>query len=372
MFKLIGAYKNWWRNAGKSQTGSVSIVAQRFLKAFVDHGVEVSQIPRLLPQIRIADLQSPENLLTALTPEILDQTAQLFGIRSQWLEGADDKIYEYLACYKQPDVLLEHLEKIAGGKDPGLSFPLRAFTTTKKLDCKDDNRQLLAPVIVEQIATLGDEEIYRYHIYRDEFDWGYFPARIELKAIARIVDTQLHTPVPLFEISEKEMRELLDGRLVPTHLFRGALLTEPSLEDFALTSQESAAAKETEEIPEVLKYIEEYQLQHFTFEHAEVETAPEPVVPTAEEESDTEIPPPETGKRANSNKELWEPVSAVASTLWHEFGDSLTIAEAARRIKDMTHLKASAFSIDAIRKRIAPLAPPNVRGKSGRKPKKST
>lgn len=242
------------------------MVAQRFLQAFQNHGVQASQIPRLLPSIKLDNLKSEESLLAALTADILDQTASLFGIRIEWLEGVDDEIYDYLYCYKQPNLLLDHLEKVVGGEDVGLSFPLRVFATTKKLNFKDDSEQLLAPVIVEKIAELGDEDICRYHIYRDEFDWGYFPSRIELKAISRIVDTQLHTPVPLFVISEKEMRELLDGKLVPRQLFRGALITNPSLEDFALSQQESGVAKEIEELPEVLRYIDENQLKRFTFE----------------------------------------------------------------------------------------------------------
>lgn len=365
--------KLWQSFAGKTKSNLVNIVAQRFLKVFHDHGVQTTQIPRLLPAIKLDDLKSEDALLAMLTHDVLDQIARMFGIRVEWLEGVDDEIYEYLACYKRPEIILEHLAHIVGGVDVGLSFPLRVLSTTKKLDCNDGSQQLLAPVIVEKIADLGEEEIYRYHIYRDGFDWGYRPTRIELKTIARIVDKTLHTPVPLFVISEKEMRGVLDGKLVPANLFHGTLLTNPSLEDFALTTEESGVAKEVEEIPAVLSYIEEHNLQEFTFDKPEVPQQPdEPIAsPVTLIAPAGEIPPKKTGKRADNNQDLWEPVRAVAGALWAE-DNSLSIAEVINRIQKMPHLRASKLTASAIRKHIADLAPPNVRGKSGRKPNKST
>ena len=95
--------------AGKSKSKPVTIVGQRFRQAFHDHGVEAAQIPRLLPQVKLDDLKSDETLLAVLTPEVLDQAAHLFGIRTEWLEGVDDNIYEYLHCYKQPELFFELL-----------------------------------------------------------------------------------------------------------------------------------------------------------------------------------------------------------------------------------------------------------------------
>lgn len=365
--------KLWQSFAGKTKNNPVNIVAQRFLQVFHDHGVQTTQIPRLLSAIKLDDLKSEDALLAILTHDVLDQIARMFGIRVEWMEGVDDEIYEYLACYKRPEIILEHLAQIVGGSDVGLLFPLRILSTTKKLDCNDDSQQLLVPVIVEKIAELGEEEIYRYHIYRDEFDWGYFPTRIELKSIARIVDKKLHTPVPLFVITEKEMRGVLDGRLIPANLFRGALLTNPSLEYFALTKEESGVAKEVEEIPAVLEYITENNLQDFSFDKPEAPQQPdEPIAsPVTSIAPAVEIPSKKAGKRADNNQDLWEPVRAVAGALWAE-DYSQSIAEVINRIQKMSHLKASKLTASAIRKHIADLAPPNVRGKSGRKPNKST
>lgn len=103
--------KLWQSFAGKTKNNPVNIVARRFLQVFNDHGVQTTQIPRLLQAIKLDDLKSEDALVAMLTHDVLDQTARLFGIRVEWLEGVDDKIYEPLACYKRPAVSLEVANK---------------------------------------------------------------------------------------------------------------------------------------------------------------------------------------------------------------------------------------------------------------------
>lgn len=127
-------------------------------------------------------------------PELLDTVAKLFGIRSQWLEACDDRIYDYLATYKEPRLLLDHLRDLWQQPEwrNTVGTPLRILTTAKRLDYRDDQRHELAPVLLERVADLGDETIYRYHIYQDGFSWDHPPPRIELKALGRTIWQALH------------------------------------------------------------------------------------------------------------------------------------------------------------------------------------
>jgi len=373
MIAPLNIDKLWKIFAGKSNP--VNLIAQRFFQAFQEHGIDASKIPRLLPQIKLDDLKSSEALLTALTPDILDQTAKLFGIRTEWLEGLDDEIYEFHSCYKQPELFFELLATLRGrAKFDSFDFPLRIISSTNKLDCNDDREQLLVPILLERIEVPIDERIYRYHIYNDGFDWSHLPSRIQLKAIARLVATVLNTPIPIFKVSPIELNEILGRKLIPRNFIDGCQLTNPSLEDFIYTYEESVVAKEVDELPEVLKYIEQYKLEALISSEPpqpippgesafEPESSPEPATPTTNK--------PKTGKRADNNLDLWEPVRAVASMLWMD-NDSLPIADAIRHLKSVAHLKASKLSESAIRKRIADLAPPKVKGKPGRKPKQSS
>lgn len=357
---------------GRRAANTVDTVAARFLQVFQEHGIEAAQIPRLLPEIKLADLQTEATLLAALTPEILDKTAQFFGVRAQWLEGVDDEVYDYLAVSKQPETLLERLAAICANQSEEPYFPLRVLTTTKQLDWHDSDAQYLAPVLVEAIATLGEDDICRYHIYRDGFDWSHPPSRIELKAISRVVSRALSTPVPLFFVSPKEMDAILDGKLIPRRFLTGCLITNPSLEDFALSKAESAVARETEELPAVVEYIEQNRLQAYSFAPKATPTpAEEPAEsPPAATLPDPSTPPRKAGKR-QAMADNWEAVRVAARTLWAE-DKLLSIADMIRRLKKIPAFKASGFSESAIRKHIAELAPPGVRGKSGRKPKQSS
>lgn len=363
-----------WRLIKAKNSNSLDIVASRFLQVFHDHGVASSQIPRLIQHLKLDDLQSTNRLLAAITPDILDQTARYFGVRIEWLEGVDDEIYDYQYCSKEPELLLEHLATLNPDPESRPRFPLRVLSTTKHLDLNDPRAQLLAPVLVEKIADLGDEEIYRYHIYRDGFDWSHQPSRIEIKSIARLACKAFNMPVPLFVISPGDMEAVLEGRLIPAKYLGGCQITNPSLEDYALSPDESVVAKEVEELPDVLRYIQERNLQNFSFSRPiefqpELETPQIPAespIPTSHQEA-LNIP----GKRAQAKAAIWEPIRHSAKVLWVQ-NDRLSIADVISGLKQMPQLKASALSESAVRKHIADLAPPGISGKPGRKPNKST
>jgi len=327
-----------------------------------------------MPQIKLGHLKSDEALLAALTPEILDQAAHLFGIRIEWLEGVDDEIYEYRSCYKEPELLLDLLTSLKGSSDSEMPrFPMRVLVSSKQLDCKADREQLLVPVVLEKIADLGGEPIYRYNIFNDGFNWGYEPGRIQLKAMVRMAYKAFGSPVPLMVIKPADLQSVLGCKKISRNFLNGCLVTNPSLEDFALTSQESGVATEVDEMPKVLKYIEDHKLEGLLTSTPRLSSPVQEVLPETQDPSEASTPAtsePKSGKRASNAQQLWEPVRVVASALWVE-NASLTIAEVIKRIKLMPHLKASALSDSAIRKHIADLATAEDAGKPGRRRKDS-
>lgn len=358
--------------AGKSKPTPVNIVAQRFLQAFHDHDIQPAQIPRLLPSIKLDDLKSDESLLAALTPRVLDQAAQLLGIRTAWLEGVDSYIYEPLTCYKQPETFFENLALLKRDENDFDDFYVQTLVTTKQLDMNDSSQQLLVVIVAEKIAELGDQRVYRYHVYGDGWDWGYWPTRIQLKAMARLLYRKFGKTMPLYTTKLADIENIRGSKQIPRSCLGGCLISTPSLEDFALSPDESVIAKEIDELPEVLKYIEEHNLENLILESPRHPASPcEPVSAPEISPESAVAQAPKAGKRANNTHELWEPVKTIVRAWWAREGDTLHIAEAIKRIKNMPHLKAAALSDSAIRKHIADLAPENVRGKSGRKPNKS-
>jgi hypothetical protein len=236
---------------------SLSVVPTRFLSVFNEHGIATSQIPRFIPELSLAKLGSSEALLSAITPELIDRTSRLFGVRREWMEGVDDVIYCRDFCYKRPRRFFAKLSALK----PGYSeFPVRALYCTTNLDWRNEQYQPLVIFFVEQFGELGEDKLFRFHIF-DEFDWSYAPSRIQLKAMARVLDRQFRITFPLYKVTERELEEVAEGRKTPQSLMRGSPITDPSLEDYALSMSESKVAKEVEELPRVLNYIEHHSLE---------------------------------------------------------------------------------------------------------------
>ena len=241
--------KKWFRC--KNPTPG-DVVAQRFLSLFEAHGIELTQIPRLLAGISLHHLDEKERLVKALTTEVLDATAALFAIRREWLDGIDDTIYSCKSCYKHPKRFVDDLKKVCSDD---YDFPMRAFCCSAQLDAHLHKNQPLVLILVEKITEFGEQDILRFHIYHDSWDWSYQPCRIQLKAMARYSSIEIGMPPPLYRIGWRTLEEIREGRLVPYKHFTGSLLTEPSLEDYALSPDESAHSKEAFELPMVLEYM---------------------------------------------------------------------------------------------------------------------
>lgn len=253
---LRALYGRWKERSGRatSDNGEVATVARRLLQMFAEHGVPPMSIPQLLPILRYEDLRDEASLLSALTPEILGQAANLFGVRMAWLTGADDVIYDVDYSYKSPSRLGEKLAQL---KPDIYNLPLRALSTTKHLDRQAPHVQRLELVAVEPIATIDETTIYRFHPFADGWEWRYEECRIQLKAMVRA----LGHPVPLYEVTQAEIELAYSGRIFYRSALRGALVTEPSLEDYAMTPVENVHAKEVDEIHRVCMYTREHGLK---------------------------------------------------------------------------------------------------------------
>lgn len=352
-------------------------MAERFLYVFEAHGIEVSEIPRFIAQIKYQDLQAPSSLMAALTPAMIDATAELLGVRRQWLEGSDDLVLYPFGRRGNPDDMLNRLRSaVSASMDHGFfdRFPLRVLTTSKALSREPGEHSTLLPVIVEPIGDLGDRSVYRCHVFGDSYDWSHTPSRLELKAITWLLSHRLNAIVPLFQVSEEELDDIRSGMAIPSMVWRKGLVTDPSLEDFVLTFEESGVAQETDELPAVLNYLDTHGLLDFTFRA----TSPVPVTASSEpapQEASTATPvapkgkPPSTGKR-QAQQAHWSAILTAAQTVWAK-PPCISYADMIRRLKSMPHLKASALSNSAIHKQLHKIAPPEVRGKPGRKPNQS-
>ena len=243
----------------RSRPDPAAKIAERFLNLFKQHGVEPTQIPYFIQALTLDKIRTPDSLIAALSHDILNQTATLFGIQRSWLDGVDDRIYPHRTSYKSSSTFFDDLAAIWHSHD---DCPVRVIHSERRaLDANADQDQPMALILVETIKEVGNQIICRYHVYNDEWNWAYPKCRIQLKAIARIVNRRLGFPIPLYRTTPKQLESIIAGRLVPRAALTGPLITDPSLEDYALSADESAQAKETDELPAVFDNVASHDLE---------------------------------------------------------------------------------------------------------------
>lgn len=238
----------------------LNMLADRFIKLFVDHGVEETQIPRVFPKISLQDLSSKFALIEKLTPSLIDEAARLFNVRSEWLEGVDEEVYPFFSCYKQPQKLLELMQQVDVAVD---DYPFRILTSADKLDYLSEKYQPVLIVVLKKITTLNDEDIYRYYL-DSQWDWTEAPCRVQLKAMAYQFFNTNKIPIPIYKVSKQAFQDIADRKCIPKQQLDHPIITDPSLEDFVLRKSQSHQSKESEELPQVNAYIAEYELGEFT------------------------------------------------------------------------------------------------------------
>ena len=246
----LRALYRWMRSDPNRNTSGV---ASRFLELFWCHGLQAGHIPRLVPSLNFSDLADEKSLLSALTPKLIDEVGSVFGVRPEWIAGIDEQKYQTGYCYKSPQRLFDVLDSLRAIT----SLPLLAISTVKILDRHAAAPQRVELVVVEKVSELGETDVYRYHPFADGWDWQYAGCRIQLKAMARAFGR----PVPLYQVTSKQMEAFYSGKEFPRALVSGPRITDPSLEDYAYSSKESHVSKESDEIPLVLSYLSEHGMK---------------------------------------------------------------------------------------------------------------
>lgn len=108
--------------------------------------------------------------------------------------------------------------------------------------------------MVEIAGWLGDEAIESYRPFSDGWEWGYPHCRLQLKAMIR----EYGSPVPLFQVTQREMDLIYSGGIVPKSLMRSGFCTDPSLDDYCMCLERNRQARELEELDEVISYQRQY------------------------------------------------------------------------------------------------------------------
>lgn len=179
ILEKIGRFISRFRKSPKPKTDSVS---SRFLQLFESHDVHRNQIPRFFGHgLTIKDVQDETALLNKLDESLLDAACHLFGVRREWLEGAESQIYPCHDFYKNPEDVAPFLATLkANNPDGSLDGILMA-------PCENSGDALI--VLREIIGWIGKKAIYRSHLCNN-WRFDYWKSRVYLTAFIAIAFKQ--------------------------------------------------------------------------------------------------------------------------------------------------------------------------------------
>lgn len=175
IIEKAGRFFGWLR---KIRASSPETVGSRFIRLFESHDVHRNQIPRFFGHgLTLKDVQDEASLIEKLDEPLLDAACQLFGIRREWLEGAETQIYVCQDFYKSPEDVAPFLKTLKESNPDG-----------------DLGGILIAPeeqegdaliVLSEVIGAIGEKPIYRYHLCNN-WAFDYWKSRAYLTACIAI------------------------------------------------------------------------------------------------------------------------------------------------------------------------------------------
>jgi hypothetical protein len=138
---------------------------RRFVALLEGHGIARTQIPRFLKDfgvsLSLVDITTDEALLHKMDETLLDKVCDIFGVRREWLDGVDERIYPRIWFYGNLHRFIDLMGELYEQSD---DIDLIAIKSPEnKLD-KDlhEHEFAIALVIKVKIGCLGETPIYKH------------------------------------------------------------------------------------------------------------------------------------------------------------------------------------------------------------------
>lgn len=175
IIEKAGRFIGWVQRTRKPPSESVS---SRFIQLFESHDVHRNQIPRFFGHgLTVKDLQDETALLGKLDEPVLDAACSLFGVRREWLEGAESQVYPCHDFYKHPEDVAPFLTALREKNPDGGLDGILIAPTEKAGDA--------LIILSEVIGGVGEKPIYRYHLCNNWL-FDYWKSRAYLTAFVAI------------------------------------------------------------------------------------------------------------------------------------------------------------------------------------------
>jgi hypothetical protein len=240
----------------------------RFRELFQAHGIQLNQIPRVLPAsfgVTVAEVQDGAALLSrADWPGILTWTAEFFGVRLSWIEAEDNRIYNPIHGYQEGMAVLRLVLSLRAAFPRVDVYALRSHELTSE---GPDNSNV-GLLFMAEIGRINERTIYRY-ILVTEWRWDYEKSRDEFKMVVYAL-TQLGMTPGGWNLDPKDLSSLCSGHAFPETLLKKARRSSGgSYSWYPDAYVPPNASKDLEEAERIFREFEQSRWRSLLAMHAE-------------------------------------------------------------------------------------------------------
>lgn len=161
--------------------------AARILQVFEAHGIERTQINRLLPQdLRLQPFQfsDADELKKAFKQEHITWLVNYFALEPAWLEGTSDEANQQIFSYKSPEFLHQWLLQHKDPAQDGFNFKLHLITADSRPICSASDGYFAA--ILEVLFGEDDNRQSRFYHLGQGARFDHPPCLLHLMQILAI------------------------------------------------------------------------------------------------------------------------------------------------------------------------------------------
>jgi hypothetical protein len=199
-----------------------------------------------------SDLSTPRSIINLLSHDQIYTCAELFGVSKTWLHG-EGNIYPYHNFYKDTGGFMRLIFDLRL-KNQFNNIRGYAIRSERGFDKNSPNHQSLYIVLAEQIALFNNRPVYRYIPIQTDWNWGYWRSRLEVKTLFYLEDQKSDfVKLQGVEASEELLRGFNFASQFPDRFIRSRISW--STYDYANSIDENICAKETDEFPKLIDYL---------------------------------------------------------------------------------------------------------------------
>lgn len=262
----------WWhkRRLAKLNEGydyepaTPELTARRFKQLFNLHGIEESEIPEIkgFEDISLYDLNSNDRLLQKLTPDYLHKTADLFGVRIEWLRSGEPTLYQHRNWYKS--ALPNFFEDLKEIDFESIYDPFFIVTTTQKLDVNSREYQPFILVLRKHLSELGDKDLYKYY-FGSVWDWHHSPCRLQAKGIATQYYKLTGRLITIYQANKETFHKIKEGYKPPLDGLQQC--HNISFEEYGALKLPYMEPYEKDEWDAIIKEMEYYKIDSIKYDY---------------------------------------------------------------------------------------------------------